>query len=162
VIRNFNADGFGSLYPKYCAAQTVSDRASGAHVQLPAGSQSGSTSRLVRPARSRGWPADVRSLRLLAGLVQPQPTAGALRQVVPQRGTGDVPDDGRDLPGQTLVYRCLLGRRPQRNPDAAARENVVPGGGEPGTAAQGAQPPDSWLGCPDLHGPADRTVPGQS
>src|ERR1035438_7642226 len=98
----------------------------------------------------------------MAGTCPARPWSTAACWVGRRRAGGDVPDEGRALPGQTLVYRCLLGRQPERNPDAAARENVVPGGGEPGTAAQGAQPPDSWLGCPDLHGPADRTVPGQS
>ena len=76
--------------------------------------------------------------RLLAALVQPQPPSGVLGQVVPQRRAGDVPDDRRDLRGQALVYRCLLGCWAQRDLDAAAGESVIPGGCEPGTAARRA------------------------
>jgi hypothetical protein len=85
-----------------------------------------------------------------------------LRQVAPERRTRDVADDRRDLPGQALVYRCLLGRRAQRDLDAAAAENVIPGGCEPGTGAWGAQPPDSRLRCLDRRRAADVAVPGQS
>jgi hypothetical protein len=44
-------------------------------------------------------------------LVQLQPAPGALRQLVPQRGTREVPDDHGDLAGQAPVCRWLLGRR---------------------------------------------------
>jgi hypothetical protein len=98
--------------------------------------------------------------RLLAALVQLQPACGALGQVVPQRRAGDVPDDGRDLPGQGVVCRCLLGCWVQRDLDAAAGEGVVPGGCEPGTA-RGAESPDSWPGCPDRGGPRGGAVPGR-
>ena len=97
--------------------------------------------------------------RLLAALVQPQSPSGALGQVVPQRRTGEVADDRRDLPGQVLVYRCLLGRWAQRDLDAATGGNVVPGGCESRATGRGAQPPDSWPGCPDRHGPAGCGVP---
>jgi hypothetical protein len=78
------------------------------------------------PARYRAIPAWLTgrrsASRRLAALVQPQPAPGALGEVVPQRRPGDVPDDRWNLPGQALVYCCLLGRWAQRDPDAAARK----------------------------------------
>jgi hypothetical protein len=111
---------------------------------------------LPAPASSGPWPQPGRRL----ALVQLQPACGALGQVVPQRRAGDVPDDRWDLPGQALVYCCLLGCRAQRDLDAAAGESVIPGGCEAGTAG-GALLPDSWPGGPGHGGPPGRAVAGQ-
>jgi IclR helix-turn-helix domain len=104
----------------------------------------------IAPARLTGRRSS--SPGAAGGLAQPQPAPGALGQLVPRHRTREVPDDHRDMPGQVLVYRYLLVRRAQRDPDAAAGGNAIPGGCEPGTARRDDDVPRSAWPLP--RGPA--------